>query len=240
MIESAEERLARQARQLEALHAEVSGLLYAICHDLASPLHTIGGFSEALDEEYGDGIDPDGRVFLERVRTSSKRMEEMFADLQRLAQVSRSELRRQKLNLSEIAESIAESLRQSDPQRAVVFSIEPGLTMEGDPGLMRIALESLLQNAWKFTRTHPAATISIGRETREDSRIFYIRDDGAGFDPKHASRLFKPFQRLHTRAEFEGNGIGLAIVRRIIHRHGGRVSAAGSVEEGATVFIELE
>lgn len=239
-VEEQERRLAKQARELEAVHAEVSGLLYSICHDLGSPLHTISGFSEALDEEYGDGIDPEGRNFLGRVRASSRRMEEMIADLHRLAQVSRSELRRQNVNLSEIAEAIAESLRQSDPQRDVAFSIEPGLTMQGDPGLMRIVLENLLQNAWKFTRTHPAATIAVGSEAGENSPIFYVRDDGVGFDPKYAARLFLPFQRLHPRAEFEGNGIGLAIVQRILHRHGGRVTAAGSVDEGATVFIVLE
>lgn len=239
-IEEQERRLAKKTRELEALQAELNGLLYSICHDLTSPLSTISGFSEALDEECAASLDPTGRDYLGRVRASSKRMELMIADLQRLALISRAELRCQTVRVSEISESIAESLRESDPQRQVAFSIERGLTMEGDPGLMRIALERLLQNAWKFTRTHPSATIEVGGETREDSRCFYVRDDGAGFDQKYAARLFMPFQRLHTQAEFEGNGIGLAIVQRIIHRHGGRVTASGEVEKGATISIELE
>jgi len=245
MSESAEQnrldrQLEKQTRELEAVHAEVSGLLYSICHDLRSPLHAIQGFSEALEDEYRDRLDEQGREFLGRVRTSATRMDQLMSDLYRLAQVSRSELHRQRIDLSEIAESIASSLSQSDPERKVEFSIERGLTADGDPAMLRIVFENLLQNAWKFTRTHPAATIEVGSEERDHHRILHVRDDGVGFDASYAARLFAPFQRFHGRAEFEGNGIGLAVVRRIIHRHGGRVWAVGEVEKGTTVYIELE
>lgn len=227
-----------QDRELQALHAEVEGLLYSVCHDLRSPLRVIQGFAEALEDER-DRLDDEGREYLGRVVSSARQMDSMVADLHRLAQVTRSELRSQRVDLSAMAESVAAALRQAGPERAVEFAIERGLIVNGDPGLLRILLENLFQNAWKFTRIHPTARVELGSELRDGRRVFYVRDDGAGFDPAYAGRLFSPFQRLHARTEFEGNGIGLAIVRRVVHRHHGRVWAEGWVGKGASVFIEL-
>ena len=221
------------------LEQELAALSYSIAHDLHAPLRTIDGFSEALEEEYAGKLDEQGREYLRLVRNAAARMEQLFAALHRLSDVSRGELRRERVNLSEIARSAAAALRETGSRRNVTIDIEPDLTAEGDPALLRVVFEELFGNAWKFTSRHPAASIRFGSEERDGTRFFYVRDDGAGFDPKYAAKLFGPFQRLHGTNEFEGVGMGLAIVRRIIHRHGGNVWAAGETEQGVSIYFNL-
>ena len=230
----------REAALNAALNRELADFGYAIAHDFRSPLRAIAGFSEALEEDYGDRLDDDGREYLARIRAAAARMDQLIDDLATLARASREELHVQTVDVTAVAESIAADLSQSDPSRAVAFSIGRDLKVEADAALVRMAFEQLLANAWKFTRNRPGATVEIGCAERDGRRAFFVRDDGAGFDDTYAARLFIPFQRLHTQAEFEGNGIGLAIVRRIAHRHGGRVWADGEVDKGATIYIAFD
>lgn len=231
-----ESPIEQRARQLET---ELSAFAWSVSHDLRAPLRIIDGFSEALEEEYRDGLDEKGLEYLSRIRGAAGRMNELLNALLELSRVSRDEIRRETVRLSEIAATIAADLRASDPGREVEFSIEPGVTAEGDPALLTRVLQNLLGNAWKFTSKKAAATIGFGAEEREGKRILWVRDDGAGFDPEYAGRLFGAFQRLHADSEFPGVGMGLAVVKRIIHRHGGSVRAEGKVGEGAIVRIEL-
>ena len=221
-----------------ALDQELAAFSHSISHDLRAPLRAIDGFSEALEEEYADKLDDQGREYLRLVRNAAARMEQLFAAFHQLSDVSRGELRRERVNLSEIAQSIAAALR-GDSGRDVTFSIEPDLIAEGDPALLRVALEQLFGNSWKFTSRHATASIRFGSEERDGKRLFFVRDDGAGFDPKYAAKLFGPFQRLHGANEFDGVGMGLAIVRRIIHRHGGTVWAVGETEQGVSTYFTL-
>lgn len=239
-IETEELALKKLSAELEAMSQELAALSYSVSHDLRSPLRTIDGFSEALAEEYQDKLDERGLGYLKRIRDATARMESLIDSLLELARVSRGEIRREPVDLSELAESIAGELKGSDPSRNVHVSIEPGLTMTGDPRLLRVAFEHLLRNSWKFTSKHPIARIEMGREERDGHHLLYVRDDGAGFDPNYSGRMFAPFQRFHSASEFEGMGIGLAMVHRIIRRHGGKIWATGEVERGATVYIEME
>lgn len=223
-----------------ALNQELADFGYAISHDFRSPLRAITGFSEALAEDYGDRLDDEGREYLGRIRSAAARMDQLIDDLAKLARVSRCELNVQTVDVTALAESIATDLSQTDPSRSVAFSISRDLKVEADPALVRLALEQLLANSWKFTRNRPSATVEIGSAERDGRRALFVRDDGAGFEDTYAARLFIPFQRLHTQAEFEGNGIGLAIVRRIAHRHGGRAWADGEVDKGATIYIAFD
>ncbi len=239
-IQKQESELKRLATELEASRNELAAFSYSVSHDLRAPLRIIDGFSGALLEDYAEKLDEQGLDCLRRIREAAAQMESLINGVLELSRVSQGEIRRERVNLSEVAQSIAADLKRSDPARNVVFSIQPALTVEGDPALLKVALEHLLGNAWKFTSKHPAAEIELGSEQRDGQRVLYIRDDGAGFDPTYTGRMFSPFQRFHSAAEFEGRGIGLALVQRIITRHGGKVSAVGKVEVGTTVYIELE
>ena len=221
------------------LDHEFAAFTHAISHDLRAPLRTIDGFSEALEEEYGDKLDEQGREYLRVVRNAVAKMEQLFVAFHQLSAVSRGELRRERVDLSVIAESIATALRETDSTRNVTIAIEPDLVAEGDPALLQVALEQMFANAWKFTSKHATASIRFGSEERDGARVFFVRDDGAGFDSKYAEKLFGPFQRLHGAKEFEGVGMGLAVVRRIIHRHGGSVWALGETEQGFSIYFSL-
>ncbi len=231
--------LNKQTMELETSNRELAALSYSVSHDLRAPLRTIEGFSEALAEDYDDKLDDTARDYLRRVRDAGARMEVLIESLLALSRLSREELRPERVNLSEIAESIAAKLNEGGG-RDVHFRIQPGLHVEGDPRLLRTALEHLLGNAWKFTSRHPSAAIEMGREQIDGRDVLYVRDDGAGFDQTYAEKMFAPFQRFHPAEEFDGLGIGLAIVQRIVHRHHGRVWAVGRVEQGTTVYMEFE
>lgn len=232
--------LKKRTAELEDIQKEMAGLIYSVSHDVRAPLRSIAGFSEVLIEDYRGKLDEQGIDYLTRILSAAERMELLIRKLVELAQISGEELRSERVDLSALAESIATELKAADPQRSVQFSIEKGLIVRGDPRLLKIALEHLLENAWKFTSRHPTAKIELGSERRDDHRLVYVRDDGAGFDAAFADKMFSPFQRFHPAREFEGTGIGLAIVQRIIHRHDGKVWAVGKVEEGTTVYMELE
>jgi PAS domain S-box-containing protein len=235
----AERELARRAEELAHANAELEQFSYSVSHDLRAPLRSIDGFSQILLEDYADRLDEEGRSYLGRVRAASQHMGHLMDDLLDLSRVSRGPLRTGRVDLSALARDIVEELERSQPDREVEFVVAEGLEADGDARLLAVALENLLGNAWKFTSKKPAAKIAFGSFTENGARVFFVRDDGAGFDAAYADRLFGAFQRLHTDDDFEGTGIGLATVQRVVHRHGGRLWAEGEVGKGATFYFTL-
>jgi PAS domain S-box-containing protein len=231
--------LKQYAAQLEASNRELESFSYSVSHDLRAPLRGIDGFSQVLLEDYSERLPPEGRGYLERVRASAQRMAQLIDDLINLAHVTRSPLQPKLINISEIAQSISNSLLEEHPERNLSISVEPDLRVSGDPNLMRIALENLLGNAAKFTSKKERAIIEFGQKKTNGERTFFVRDNGAGFDMAYANKLFGAFQRLHTTSEFPGTGIGLATVHRIINIHGGRIWAEAEEEKGATFYFTL-
>jgi light-regulated signal transduction histidine kinase (bacteriophytochrome) len=234
-----EQRVRERTAELEIANAELEAFSYSVAHDLRAPLRAIDGFGHALLDDCGDALDEVGRRHIERIRDGARRMGRLIDDLLGLARVGRMELRRQEVDLTSLATSLFDRLRQEHPARSVLTIVEPGLVAHADPTLLEIVLTNLLGNAWKFTSKRASARIELARASGE-AAVFVLRDDGAGFDPAHASKLFGVFERLHTTGEFEGTGIGLAIVERIVKRHGGRVWAEGNVGQGASFFFTLE
>lgn len=234
-----ESRVRQRTAQLSAINEEVEAFTYAVSHDLRAPLRAIDGFSQALLEDYGDRLDAVGQDYLRRVRGAVERMTRLIDDLLKLSRLTRGELRTEPVDLSAMARAIAEELHAAHPERQVTFSIADGLVAPADPTLIRSVLENLLGNAWKFSRNVSHARIEFGRAMADSEVAYFVRDNGAGFDMAYADRLFGPFQRLHSTEEFEGHGIGLATVKRIVHRHGGRVWAEGRVGAGATFWFTL-
>jgi len=196
-------------------------------------------YSQARLEDYPDRLDKQGKDYLQRVRSATQRMAVLIDELLSLSRVTRSEMRREAVDLSAMAQSIAEELQETQPERQVAFVIAPGLTTSGDAQLLRLLMENLQGNAWKFTGHHPQARIEFGTTHIDGKETFFILDNGAGFDMTYADRLFGPFQRLHAQDEFAGTGVDLATVQRIAHRHSGQVWAEGKVEEGATFYFRL-
>lgn len=235
--EIAERKLAEEA--LEAANKELEAFSYSVSHDLRAPLRAIDGFGQALLEDYAGRLDAEGRNYLERVRAGAQRMGTLIDDLLKLSRVTRAELNLEEVNLSVLAQEIAEGLRWREPQRQVEFDISPGLRARADARLLRIALENLLGNAWKFTGRRAEARIEFGATVRDGRPAYFVRDNGAGFDMAYAGKLFGAFQRLHGTTEFPGTGIGLATVQRVIHKHGGLVWAEGAVDQGATFYFTL-
>jgi two-component system NtrC family sensor kinase len=243
-LASAEDRAARQLAdvraqligEVEARNDELEAFGYSVSHDLRAPLRSIDGFSAVL-EEYGDRLDERGRDALRRVRAATRRMGQLIEDLLQLSKVVRAELRRTRIDLSLLARTVAAEVARADPSRQVEVVIQPGLVTEGDEGLVRIVLENLFGNAFKFTARVPSARIELGYSAGE--RAFYLRDNGVGFDMAYAGRLFSAFQRLHRESEYPGTGIGLATVQRIIQRHGGKIWARSEVGQGTTFFWTL-
>ncbi|WP_406696318.1 ATP-binding protein [Singulisphaera sp. Ch08] len=234
-----EHRVRERTAQLEASNKELEAFCYSVSHDLQAPLRAIDGFSQELLASHAGQLDDQGRHYLERIRAGGQRMAQLIADLLQLSRLSRSEMQQQRVDLSGVAREVADDLRQREPGRDVSFVIEPGVSGFGDPRLLRLVLENLLGNAWKFTAKQPRATIAFERAETEGGRAYAVRDDGAGFDMAFAGKLFGAFQRLHSDRDFPGTGIGLAIVQRVIHRHGGRVWGEGAVERGASFSFTL-
>jgi two-component system sensor histidine kinase/response regulator len=230
---------AELVEDLEQKNRELETFSYTVSHDLRAPLRRIESFAKALSETQADRLDDEGRRYLSRIRTSSQEMAQLIDDVLYLSRVTRAELRRQEVDLSALARAIIERLREAEPDRKVDVRIRPGLTTVGDGQLLRIALDNLLENAWKFSARQPEARIEFGVTHLPGEPAYFIRDNGAGFDMSYAGRLFTPFQRLHLSSEFPGTGVGLATVQRIIYRHGGRIWAEGGVGQGATFHFTL-
>ena len=236
--ELAEEQ-AELVRDLEHKNRELESFSYAVSHDLRAPLRRIESFSRAVQDSHADRLDEAGRHYLERVREASQQMSQLIDDVLYLARVTRTEMREQEVDLSGLVALLLERMREAEPGRAVECKVRPGVTVLADGQLLRIAVENLLQNAWKFTGQTPLARIEFGMTNVAGEPTYFVRDNGAGFDMAYADRLFGPFQRLHLQSEFPGTGIGLATVQRIIHRHGGRVWAEGMPGQGATFHFTL-
>ncbi|MGH9501247.1 MAG: sensor histidine kinase [Terriglobales bacterium] len=234
-----EQRVAERTRELLAANRELEAFSYSVSHDLRGPLDALNGFTYVLVKTYGSRLDEKAQELIEHIRNSGKRMVQLIDDLLNLSRVSRSAIRSEPVDLSAIARLVADDLRRSEPDREVRFVIADAGEVKGDPRLLRLVLDNLLRNSWKYTSRHPKATIEFGSCEQDGKSVYFVRDDGAGFDAGSAERLFQPFQRLHSTAEFPGNGIGLATVQRIIRRHGGEVWAEGEVDKGATVYFYL-
>ena len=218
---------------------ELDAFCYSVSHDLRTPLRGINGFSEALLREYRDQLDERGQHYLRRVCAATQRMGQLIDDLLDLSRVARHAMRYDRVQLTTLAHGIVRELRQTQAQRQVEFRIEEGLQAYGDTHLLQIALQNLLDNAWKFTSKHALAVIEFGLIHQSGEAVYFVRDDGAGFEMAYVHKLFGAFQRLHNETEFEGIGIGLATVQRIIHRHGGRIWAESAPERGATFYFTL-
>ncbi|OUL33298.1 histidine kinase [Nostoc sp. T09] len=239
-LHSLNQGMQRAMIELQAVNRELEAFSYSVSHDLRAPLRSIDGFSQALLEDYQEQLDETGQNYLRRIRLATQRMGQLIDDLLNLSRLMRSEMQLEPVDLSLLAKVIYAELQESQPERQVDCVIEPGLIAQGDSRLLQMMLTNLLDNAWKFTSKHTQAKIEFGTMSQESGiPIYFVRDDGAGFDMAYANKLFGPFQRLHRIDEFPGTGIGLAIVQRIVHRHGGRVWAEGVVEQGATFYFTL-
>lgn len=234
-----ETRVRERTAELEASTRELDTFAYSVSHDLRAPLRSLHGFSQALLEDYAEVLDEAGQGYLRRLQHNVQRMGRMIDDLLNLSRATRVELKRTAIDLSGLARDVLEELATTEPDRVVTTVVADGLTAHGDPSLVRLALQNLLANAWKFTGKRSDARIEVGRVQRGNEEVFFVRDNGAGFDMKYASKLFDAFQRLHPVSDFEGTGIGLATVARIVRRHGGNVSAEAEVDNGATFYFNL-
>jgi signal transduction histidine kinase len=243
-----EERVTRRTAELATANKELETFAYSVSHDLRTPLRGMDGFSKILLEDYSEELDERGKDYLGRVRAASQRMGGLIDDLLSLSRVSRAKLHRINVDLSTLAESVVSDLERDGLDRHVNFKILSGLEAHGDPQLLGLVFENLLSNAWKFTGNREDARIEFGVLGADDAEkmghtgkpVYFIRDNGAGFDMAYADKLFGAFQRLHSVSEFPGTGVGLATVQRIIHRHGGKIWADGEVGKGATFYFTLQ
>lgn len=242
-LEAANRALLDANRELGSTNRELEAFCYSVSHDLRGPLRAVDGFSQELLEQYAGAMDELGRHYLRRVRAGTQRMGQLIDDLLKLSRVTRADMQRVPVDMSKIAEAVIAELQEREPGRKVTFTARPKLVAQCDPALMRVVLENLLANAWKFTAKNPAATISFdtpqGAGMLAARPAFVVRDDGAGFDMETAGKLFGAFQRLHSDREFPGTGIGLATVQRVVRRHGGEVWAEAAVGRGAAFFFTL-
>ncbi len=234
-----ERRVAERTAELLVSNQELESFAYAVSHDLRTPLRGIDGWSQAVMEDYGPLLDERGRKFLQMVRGETHRMDQLIDDLLDLSRVTRAPMARETVDLTAMAGELEASLQAGQPERAVDFVVAPGMVATGDAILLRAALQNLLGNAWKFTGKRPRARIEVGCASEQGQTVYHVRDDGAGFDMRYAGKLFAPFQRLHSLAEFPGTGIGLATVQRIVQRHGGKAWATAEVDKGATFYFTL-
>jgi signal transduction histidine kinase len=235
-----ERRVDERTRELRASNEELESFASTVAHDLRSPLRSMDGFADAIERDETSVLSDASRTYLARIRAAAQRLSVLIDDVLKLSRVARAALVRQRVDLSGLARGIVAELQARDPERRVQVEVAEGLVADGDPVLLRIALENLLNNAWKFTQRTAEARISFRRVGARGGRAaFVVEDNGVGFDMDYASQLFTPFQRLHKRTEFEGTGIGLATVKRIVTRHGGEVWAEASLERGASVYFTL-
>jgi signal transduction histidine kinase len=238
-LEERNEALRQNTAELLAANTELDAFAYSVSHDLRAPLRSIDGFSQVLLEDYAGQLDKAGQDSLQRVRAATQRMGMLIDDLLKLARITRAEKRTEPVDLSAMAREIVAELERAAPDRKVQVAIVDGLKTSGDPRLLRVALDNLLRNSWKYTAKQAQPRIEFGVVEQNGTRTFMVRDNGAGFDMQYADKLFGVFQRLHSAAEFEGTGVGLATVRRIITRHGGRIWAEGAIDRGATFYFTL-
>jgi signal transduction histidine kinase len=237
--EELEIRVEQRTRELASSNQELEAFSYSVSHDLRAPLRTIDGFSLALEEDFAEKLDAQGRDYISRVRNGVQRMGTLIDSLLQLSRVTRSEAQRELVDLSQLATLVFREIQVADPQRGVHWIAQPGVMAQADPRLMRIAFENLIGNAWKFTARKPGATITFGSSLQNGKTVYFLRDNGAGFDMAYVDRLFTAFQRLHGEREFTGSGIGLATVSRIIRRHHGSIWAEGEPGKGAIFFFTL-
>jgi light-regulated signal transduction histidine kinase (bacteriophytochrome) len=237
--EDLERRVLERTGQLDAANKELETFSYSVSHDLRAPLRAIDGFSKAILDDYGENLDEQASRYLKKVRTAVKNMSGLIDDLLNLSRMSRAVVRAEDINLTALAWGVVAELRAQEPSRKVAIEISEGLTAHGDTHLMTIVLVNLLGNAWKYTSKRSEAQIAFGCKNHASEPIFYVRDNGAGFDMKYVDKLFAPFQRLHRDSEFDGTGVGLVTVQRILLRHGGRIWVEAAVEQGATFFFTL-
>jgi light-regulated signal transduction histidine kinase (bacteriophytochrome) len=223
---------------LEGSRRELESLTYTVAHDLRAPLRTIDGFARALSEDCGDLLDSDGRRYLQHVLDAAQRMSGMLEGLLSLARIHRAEFHPVAVDISAVARRILDGLQAAEPTRTMEIVIPDGITTEADPALLTAAIEALLQNAWKFTRDRDPARIEVGVQSASTA-VYFVRDNGVGFDTRYAGKLFSPFQRLHAERELAGAGIGLAAAQHIIRRHGGRIWAEAVPDRGATFYFTL-
>jgi light-regulated signal transduction histidine kinase (bacteriophytochrome) len=234
-----ERRVKERTAELLAANQELEAFSHSIAHDLRSPLMAIDGFSQILVKECEGRVTPEAIEHLRYITRAARRMNELISDLLRLSRANHAQIRRESVDLSTLAAAIVQDLREAQPDREVTVKITHGMTIEADLALIRIALENLLSNAWKFTARTPAAEIEVGTAGSEDQPVYFVRDNGAGFDMACASRLFGTFERLHSATEFPGTGIGLTTVQRVVRRHGGQIRAESAPGKGATFFFDL-
>jgi hypothetical protein len=234
-----EQRVRQRTADLESANRELESFAYSVSHDLRAPLRAIDGYSRLLADDYASQLDDEANVMFQNIRTATQHMNQLINDLLNLSRLTRAEMNLTSVNLSEIAQRIVENLRRQEPERQVKITIQPGLVANGDLSLLQATLDNLLHNAWKFTSRSQQATIEIGGFMDEGNMVYFVRDNGAGFDMQYAQKLFTPFQRLHTSNEFEGTGVGLATVKRIIQRHHGKIWAEGQQGKGATFYFTL-
>jgi signal transduction histidine kinase len=233
------DKLAERSAALEATNKELETFSYSVSHDLRSPLRAINGFAQIVMEDYAAELPPDASGYLQRITTASERMNTLIDALLTLSHINQQRLVRTQVDLSALAENVLEELRAANPERQVEVNIAPGLMAEADSDLCFVVLQNLIGNAWKYSSKVAAAEISVGADQVDGEMVFFVRDNGAGYDPQNADRLFGAFQRLHAPSEFEGSGVGLATVARVVHRHGGRVWSEAAVGKGACFYFTL-
>jgi PAS domain S-box-containing protein len=236
----AEEDLKRYTSEVEAANKELESYSYSISHDLRTPLRTLDGFSEMVIMEYGDKLDENGKNYLNRIRKAGQIMSQLTEDVLKLSRITRAEMHKEKVNLSEMTASIADELKTLQPERQAEFTIASDLIMNGDKSLLQILLRNLLENSWKFSAKCPNTRIEVGANRQDGKTVYFIKDNGVGFDMKYYDKLFQPFQRLHTSKDYPGTGIGLATAARVIHRHSGKIWAESEIGKGTTLYFTLE